>query len=221
MKNLLIILLSVVLSSALIGCSSTKNDSENTNETQSSSNAPVDKSELQAEIESQTEYDPNGYPEEQYNNWVEALNNANSVMNDNSATQDEVDDATYDLENSVYNLVNATDKDHPKKFDYEWYKSGQFHARDGAWTVMACVITNSFTNNNEEYYVATVANDDATLSDVDVLILPSTTGVEDGLSVGDVITLLGTTDEMTQVTIGKTYQKNLPSINPVEIQIAE
>lgn len=219
-KKLLLIAFIAVFAFALCGCSTPQNSTQETSDT-SDQVENVDKSELQNEYDSQLDYNKEDYPEDRYNDWVEALETAKQVLANENATQEEVDDAESSLRNTAYGLENATDREHPKKFDYDWYKSGTFHSRDGAWTVMACMITNEFKQDGDKYYIATVANDDATLSDVDVLILPSENGVEDEITTGDVITLLGTTSEMMKVSIEGNDLGYLPSINPVEITVAQ
>lgn len=113
----------------------------------------------------------------------------------------------------------GSSKDNPVKFTYDWYKGNSLN-REGKWTVAPCMITNSFQDSGERYLVATLANDDATLSDIEILVPPSEDGITDDIEVGDVIVLLGTTDEMMKVSIGNNDLGFIPTINPVEIEVA-
>ena len=107
-----------------------------------------------------------------------------------------------------------------KKFAYEWYKAGDRYKRDGTWTTAACMVKSTFNDGENRLLVATIANDDASLSDCDVLLQPTNSASFDEIDQGDVLAILGTTEEMKVVTIGKTYKETLPVINVVELEIA-
>ncbi|BAK45570.1 hypothetical protein [Eggerthella sp. YY7918] len=105
------------------------------------------------------------------------------------------------------------------KFDYDWYKSNR-NNREGVWIATACMVVKTFQSDGELYLVATIANDDATLSNHDVLLQATEEVSFDEVIDGDVLAILGTTEEMNQVTIGKSYSEWLPTINVAEMEVA-
>lgn len=228
MKRLTIVLTGAALATALCMCGcgtqpeavekAPQKDQKTTE--QPRENVVVDKSGLQEEIDSQGQYQESDYPEDAWANYKSALENAHAANSDSNASQDEVDSAESSLRNSEYALMNATSKDHPKKFDYDWYKSGQLNSRDGAWVAAACMVSIAFQHDGERYLVATIANDDATLSDHDVLLQEKSGISFESYEEGSVLTILGTTEEMKQVSIGKNYSEWLPTINVVEVMEA-
>lgn len=137
---------------------------------------------------------------------------------DSSGNSSDSKNTTKD-ESKKTNNKPGSSKDNPVKFTYDWYKGNSLN-REGKWTVAPCMITNSFQYSGERYLVATLANDDATLSDIEILVPPSEDGITDDIEVGDVIVLLGTTDEMMKVSIGNNDLGFIPTINPVEIEVA-
>lgn len=180
----------------------------------------ADKRDLQAEIDGQGQYDEADYPAATWKRYKEALGNARAVLADDDASQDEVDDAERELNSSEYSIKNATGREHPQKFDYDRYKAGGYHARDGEWVAAACMVSKTFQSEGEQYLVATIANDDATLSEHDVLLRATEEASLDDVVEGDVLAILGTTDEMLEVTLGKSYQEWLPTINVVQVDVA-
>ncbi|WP_158295196.1 FIVAR domain-containing protein [Eggerthella lenta] len=183
-------------------------------------NSNTDKRDLQSEIDDQGQYEEADYPPATWKRYKEALGNARAVLADDDASQDEVDDAERELNSSEYSIKNATGRDHPQKFDYDRYKAGNYHARDGEWVAAACMVSRTFQSDGERLLVATIANDDATLSDHDVLLQSTEEASFDGIEEGDVLAILGSTEEMKQVTIGKSYQEWLPTINVVQVDVA-
>lgn len=82
------------------------------------------------------------------------------------------------------------------------------------------MVSITFQADEERYLIATIANDDATLSNHDVLLQSTDECTLDDYSEGDILAILGTTEEMKEVAIGKSYSEWLPVINAVEIQEA-
>ncbi len=183
-------------------------------------NNVVDKSGLQSELDSQGQYEESECQEGQWVRYEEALEKARTVLADDDASQDEVDFAETLLREREGFLANATSRSHPRKFDYNWYKSGSQLSRDGAWVAAACMVSKTFQSDGEQYLVATIANDDATLSEHDVLLRATEEASLDDVVEGDVLAILGTTDEMLEVTLGESYQEWLPTINVVQVDVA-
>lgn len=220
MRKLACAAVAAAMAFALAGCAGAGTSDEEQVNQQLQEQQVVDKSELQAEILSQKAYEEEAYPAVSWDKYTAALDNANSVMENEDATQEEVDSAESSLRNSAYSMENATDREHPKKFAYEWYKAGDRYKRDGTWTTAACMVKSTFNDGENRLLVATIANDDASLSDCDVLLQPTNSASFDEIDQGDVLAILGTTEEMKVVTIGKTYKETLPVINVVELEIA-
>lgn len=180
----------------------------------------IDKSELQTLIDSQAEYKESDFPAEAWSNYVSALDEAKRVLDRDDVTQSDIDSAASNLSSKERNLLNATDKDHPKKFDYDWYIDGQYKARNGAWVAAAVMVSHTFQDDGQRYLVATLANDDATLSEHDILLQPTEADDLSGYSVGDVLVVVGTTDEMMRVTLSaENYNEDCPAINVQDISI--
>lgn len=186
---------------------------------QSQKNAEADKSDLRKELNSQGQYQEGDYPQDAWDSYKAALENAYAMNADDGASQDDVDSAERKLSSAERSLVNATSREHPKKFDYDWYKRNK-NNRGGEWVVAACMVSKTFQSDGEQYLVATIANDDATLSEHDVLLRATEEASLDNIVEGDVLAILGTTDEMLEVTLGKSYQEWLPTINVVQVDVA-
>ena len=225
MRRILAIAACAVIAFSLCGCASQDDapkqaPSEEQEAPASSQKNAVDKSSLRKELNSQGQYQEADYPKDAWDRYRAALENAYAVNADDDASQEEVDSAKYSLDGSEDSLLNATSREHPKKFDYDQYKAGYLDARDGAWVAAACMVWKTFQSDGEQYLVATIANDDATLSEHDVLLRATGEAPLDDVVEGDVLAILGTTDEMLQVTLGKNYKEWLPTINVVQADVA-
>ena len=229
MKRVTVMALTLAMALCMFGCSSqshtamqTPQEDQNAKTSPSQKNATSDKSELRKELNSQGQYQEGEYPEDAWSKYKAALENAYAVNADDEASQEEVDSAKSSLSLAEYSLVNASSRDHPRKFDhkwYEWYKSNSKN-REGSWVTAACMVSIAFQDDGKKYLVATIANDDATLSDHDVLLQATDEASLDDYTEGSVLAILGMTEDMKNVTFGKSYSEWLPVINVVEIQEA-
>lgn len=225
MKRIAATALCALIAFSLCGCASQtdapKHGASEKREATSSSqkSADADKSDLRKVLNSQGQYQEDDYPQKAWDSYKAALENAYAVNADDGASQDEVDSAERGLSGAERSLLNATSREHPRKFDYDWYKSNR-NNRDGEWVAAACMVSRTFQSDGERYLVATIANDDATLSEHDVLLRATDEASLDGIVEGDVLAILGTTDEMLEVTLGRSYQEWLPTINVVQVDVA-
>lgn len=225
MKKLAAVALALAMALCMLGCGSQSDAAKQaSDEDEKASAAPqensaADKSDLRKEINSQGQYQESDYPKDAWNDYKTALENAYAVNADDNASQDDVDSAESSLRNSEYSLLNATSRDHPKKFDYDWYKNNSGNVRDGSWVAAACIVSITFQDDGERYLIATIANDDASLSNHDVLLQATKTASLDDYAAGSVLAIVGVTEEMKHVTTGS-YSEYLPTINVVEVQEA-
>lgn len=172
--------------------------------------AIVDKSGLEATLadsgKTQEDYEPEGWDA-----YASAHEEAKRILSDNKATQEEVDAANLALINAADALVPVPDSGLYQKFDYGWYMENERN-RNGKYVGAACMVTRTFQSQGKRYLVATLANDDATLSDHDILLMPSDREDLSGYQVGDALPVFGTTHEMQQVSLQDGYDAALPAI---------
>lgn len=175
----------------------------------------VDKSGLEAALVAndfaQEDFEPEGWDA-----FVEAREKAERVLEDEGATQEEVDSADYSLCWTADQLVPLPSSGQYIKFDYDWYMENYNH-RDGEYVAGAFRVTHTFQSGGRRYLVSTLANEDATLSDHDVLLIPSAKEDLSGYQVGDALPVFGTTHEMQQVTLQDGYDEALPAIDVLYI----
>ncbi|MDN0056350.1 hypothetical protein [Collinsella ihumii] len=181
--------------------------------------AQVDKSGLRDALNIFT-FEQQDYYEQGWSDYVEARAAAEAVLADGSATQESVDNATRALRFSSEILVPKPDSGLYQKFTYDWYMENNYH-REGAHVGAAGMVTTTFRDDSNRYLVVTLANDDATLSDNDVLIMPSSRDDLESYAVGDVLAIFGTTYQIQVVSTSDGYSGNLPAIIAVEIRVAE
>ncbi|MDR3593752.1 hypothetical protein [Clostridium sp.] len=121
--------------------------------------ASVDKSGLQTLYDSHKNDTQGSYTNASWSTFTTALNNAETVINDNAATQDEVDTAKTDLNNAVSGLVNSStttgaavsvDKSALKAL-YDSHKNDtQGSYTNASWSTFTTALNNAETviNNN-------------------------------------------------------------------------
>ena len=175
----------------------------------------VDKSGLEEALADndlvQENFEPEGWED-----FVQAREKAERVLEDEGATQEEVDSADYSLYWTADQLVPLPSSGRYIKFDYDWYMENYNH-RDGEYVAGAFMVTHTFQSGGRRYLVATLANEDATLSDHDVLLMPSAEQDLSGYQVGDALPVFGATHEMQQVTLQDGYDEALPAIDVLYI----
>lgn len=96
---------------------------ENDSEDPTPDPTPVDKADLESAVEEAEALDAEDYTDETYAAVAEALENATSVLADEDATQEDVDEALAALEQAIENLETAEkedpEKENPEKEDPE------------------------------------------------------------------------------------------------------
>ncbi len=177
----------------------------------------VDKTALQEQVDS-GDYSEKNYSNISWKKYTQSLEAAQEVLDDSNATQDDVDNALRELMSAKEGLDPAAGTGSSEssnsgfsKFDHQTYMDNS-DARDGKKVGLVCMVKMAVNTSDGRCLVVTLANDDATLSDDDIILLSSASDDLTEYNAHDILTVFGETHEMMKLTTDGGFSDTLPVV---------
>lgn len=183
----------------------------------------VDKTALQEQVDSGN-YSEKDYSNISWKKYTQSLEAAQEVLDDSNATQDDVDNALRELMSAKEGLDPAAGTGSSEssnsgfsKFDYQTYMDNS-DVRDGKKVALVCMVKMAVNTSDGRCLVVTLANDDATLSDDDIILLSSASDDLTEYNARDILTVFGETHEMMKLTTDGGFSDTLPVVVVTSIE---
>lgn len=171
----------------------------------------VDKSELEDYLSSNSR-DQSSYLDQTWGIYSQRLQEAQDVINNDDATQDEVDVALDNLKTADQGLVPTPESGQYTTFSADWYNS---HT-DGSLMGFPGLVSKTFRSGTDRYLIVTVANQDASLSDQSIVVMPSRFDNLESYNEGDAVNVFGKTSTLKDVTVG-TLSGTFPAVEVTKV----